>query len=80
MAVDKYLSTTAVAIQNDRQRPGNTVQSLAESGFDAWVKYWRATEQSFNLESDYYSKGANVSLLLDLEIRHRSGTRTRSMM
>jgi predicted metalloprotease with PDZ domain len=37
------------------------------------VKFWRSTEQSFNLESDYYSKGAGVSLLLDLEIRHRSG-------
>ena len=73
MAPDKYLANTAGAVQNDRQRPGNMVQSLAESGFDAWVKYWRGTEQSFNLESDYYSKGANVSLLLDLEIRHRSG-------
>jgi predicted metalloprotease with PDZ domain len=78
MTPDKYLAGTGSAVQNDRQRPGNTVQPLAESSFDAWVKYWRATEQSFNFESDYYSKGANVSLLLDLEIRHRSGN-TRSL-
>jgi predicted metalloprotease with PDZ domain len=73
LSPDKYLAGTASAVQNDRQRPGNSVQPLAESGFDAWVKYWRGTEQSFNFESDYYSKGANVSLLLDLNIRHRSG-------
>lgn len=70
--VEKYLDGVAGAIHNDRQRPGNTLQSLAESSFDAWVKYWRGTEQAFNTESDYYGKGANVSLLLDLEIRYRS--------
>jgi predicted metalloprotease with PDZ domain len=70
--VDKYLEGIATAVQGDRQRPGNTVQPLSESSFDAWVKYWRGTEQSFNSESDYYGKGANVSLLLDLEIRQRS--------
>lgn len=69
---EKFLEGAASAIQFDRQRPGNKVQPLAEASFDAWVKYWRSTEQSFNLESDYYAKGANVSALLDLAIRHRS--------
>lgn len=69
---ENFLEFAASAIQGDRQRPGNKIQPLAEASFDAWVKYWRGTEQSFNLESDYYGKGANVSALLDLEIRHRS--------
>ncbi|HTK80802.1 MAG TPA: PDZ domain-containing protein, partial [Bacteroidota bacterium] len=69
---EKYLEDVAASIQGDRQRPGNSVQSLAEASFDAWVKYWRGTEQSYNSESDYYGKGANVSLLLDLEIRKLS--------
>ncbi|MBI1806384.1 MAG: M61 family metallopeptidase [Ignavibacteria bacterium] len=69
---EKYLEGIAVAVQGDQQRPGNTVQPLAEASFDAWVKYWRGTEQSFNSESDYYGKGANVSLVLDLEIRQRT--------
>ncbi len=71
---DRFLDNAASGIQGDRQRPGNKVQPLAEASFDAWVKYWRGTEQSYNLESDYYGKGANVSALLDLEIRHRSRT------
>ena len=69
---EKYLESIATSILSDRQRPGNTVQSLTESSFDAWVKYWRSTEQSYNAETDYYGKGSNVSLLLDLEIRRRT--------
>ncbi|MEX1140156.1 MAG: PDZ domain-containing protein [Bacteroidota bacterium] len=59
-------------IENDRRKPGNKVQSVAESSFDAWVKYWRGNQNSYNAESDYYDKGSDVSLLLDLEIRQRS--------
>lgn len=70
--VEKYLENIASTIFIDRQRPGNAVQSLAEASYDAWIKYWRGTEQSYNAESDYYGKGASVSLLLDLEIRHQS--------
>jgi len=72
---EKFLEGAAAAIQSDRQRPGNRVQPLVESSFDAWIKYWRGTEQSFNLESDYYGKGANVSALLDLDIRQRSSNK-----
>jgi predicted metalloprotease with PDZ domain len=67
---EKYLERLAGEIQADRQRPGNTVQPVSESSFDAWVKYWKGTEQAYNSESDYYDKGADVSLLLDLEIRN----------
>ena len=70
-----YLDGISGAVQGDRQRPGNRVQSLSESSFDAWVKFWQGTEDSYNTESDYYSKGANVSMLLDLEIRQQSNNR-----
>lgn len=59
-------------IQGDRQKPGNTMQSATESSFDAWVKYWKGKEQSYNAETDYYDRGAKLSGLLDLEIRQRS--------
>ncbi|TLY32447.1 MAG: M61 family metallopeptidase [Ignavibacteria bacterium] len=72
---EKYLEGAAASIQSDRQRPGNRVQPLVESSFDAWIKFWREREQSFNLESDYYGKGANISALLDLDIRHRSANK-----
>ena len=70
-----YIDGIAGAVQADRQRPGNRVQSINESSFDAWVKFWQGTEDSFNTETDYYGKGANVSMLLDLEIRQRSNNR-----
>lgn len=69
---EKYLENLAGVVQGDRQRPGNLYQSLAEASFDAWVKYWKGTEQAYNFESDYYGKGAEVSFLLDVEIRRRS--------
>ncbi len=59
-------------IESDQRKPGNKVQSLTESSFDAWIKYWRGNQNSYNAESDYYDKGSDVSLLLDLEVRQRS--------
>ena len=68
-----YLSATARAIQNMQNTPGRLVQSAEESSFDAWVKYYRPDENSVNSQVSYYDKGALLGLLLDLEIRKRSG-------
>ncbi len=64
-----YTDDIATKVRNDRRRPGNLNQSLSESSFDAWIKFWKSSFHSYNFQSDYYEKGANVSLLLDLEIR-----------
>ena len=72
MSREKFLSALAQMVYSDRSRPGNTVQSLAESGYDAWIKYWQANREAFNAETDYYEKGMAVSLLLDLELRGRT--------
>ena len=71
----QMINGLAGTIQYDRQRPGNKIQSLSESSFDAWVKFWKGGQQSFNSESDYYGKGSSVSMLLDLEIRQRSNNK-----
>ncbi len=68
----QFVEGLASMIQDERSRPGNRVQSLSESSFDAWIKHWKPNESSYNTQTDYYGKGAQVSLLLDLEIRHRS--------
>ena len=72
MKVQQFLEGAADEIRGDRERPGNLKQSMAESSFDAWVKFWRNTEESVNYESDYYDKGSSVSFILDMEIRNRS--------
>ena len=68
----RYIDQLPGQIQGDRQKPGNSIQSTAESSFDAWIKYWKGKEQSYNAEADYYDRGSDLSLFLDLEIRHRS--------
>lgn len=68
-----YLNGVAGMVQSDRQRPGNAVQTLAQCSFDLWIKSSRGLQQSYNAESDVYGRGAAVSMVLDLELRHRSG-------
>ncbi|HTX17149.1 MAG TPA: PDZ domain-containing protein [Bacteroidota bacterium] len=67
-----YLDGVAENVRSDRSRPGNLVEPLSETSFDAWVKNGKGNEQRMNAESDFYEKGAAVSLLLDLTLRERS--------
>ena len=49
--------------------PGRLTQSVAESSFDAWIKYYRQDENTPNAVVSYYAKGALVALALDLTLR-----------
>jgi predicted metalloprotease with PDZ domain len=69
---ESYVDQIPKMIEDDRSRPGNTVQPLSESSYDAWIKFWKGLQDSYNAQSDYYGKGSHLSLLLDLEIRQRS--------
>jgi predicted metalloprotease with PDZ domain len=69
---EDYLSELASAIQDLQNTPGRFEQSLEESSFDAWIKYYRQDENSDNSQVSYYDKGAIVGALLDLEIRRAS--------
>ena len=51
------------------------MQSVAESSFDAWIKYYRQDENSPNAIVSYYVKGSLVALCLDLTIRARTRSR-----
>ncbi|MGD9944810.1 MAG: M61 family metallopeptidase [Burkholderiaceae bacterium] len=70
---DDYLKTLASTISGVQRGPGRTLQSVAESSFDAWIKYYRQDENSPNAIVSYYTKGALVALCLDLTLRGRSG-------
>jgi predicted metalloprotease with PDZ domain len=65
---DEYLYTATGNIGTIENAPGNKVQSAAESSFDAWIKYYRPNENSTNTSISYYTKGAILGMLLDLEI------------
>lgn len=67
-----YFALLARTLGAVRRGAGRTVQSVAESSFDAWIKYYRPDENSTNAVVSYYGKGALVALLLDLSLRDRS--------
>jgi predicted metalloprotease with PDZ domain len=67
-APENYLAVLAAQINLLENQPGAKVQTLAESSYDAWIKAYRPNENSGNTTISYYTKGALVALLLDLEI------------
>jgi len=67
-----FLTATARAMQNLQNTPGRKEQTVEESSFDTWIKFYRQDENSINSQVSYYDKGAILGLLLDLEIRQRS--------
>lgn len=71
----EYLSLMAKNITAVERNAGRLKQSVAESSFDAWTKYYRQDENSPNAIVSYYQKGALVALGLDLTIRTKTGGR-----
>ncbi|HEX9958912.1 MAG TPA: PDZ domain-containing protein, partial [Fibrella sp.] len=65
---EEYLRIVANDITGIENQPGNQVQSVAESSWDAWIKYYRPNENSANSTVSYYSKGAVMGSLLNLAI------------
>jgi predicted metalloprotease with PDZ domain len=70
---DQYLEALAKVIDSELSRPGGGVQSLESSSFDAWIKFNRPNPDSINSTVSFYSKGALVNLMLDCDIRARTG-------
>ncbi len=65
----RYLRLLAKTISSVLGLPGRQVQSVAQASFDAWVKYYRADENTPNATISYYAKGSLVALALDLTLR-----------
>ena len=64
-----YIKLLNKTVNQVMQTPGRLVQSVAQSSFDAWVKYYRQDENTPNATVSYYTKGALVALCLDLTLR-----------
>ena len=74
----QYLRLLNKTINQVLQTPGREVQSVAQSSFEAWTKYYRPDANSPNLTVSYYTKGALVALCLDLTLRQH-GVRNHSV-
>jgi predicted metalloprotease with PDZ domain len=68
----EYLEVEAENIGRVYAQSGRTKQSVADSSFDAWVKYYRQDENAPNAIVSYYQKGSIIGLALDLTIRERT--------
>ena len=64
-----YFALITKTINTVMRGTGRSKQSVAESSFDAWTKYYRQDENSPNAIVSYYTKGSLVALALDLTIR-----------
>ena len=64
-----WLELIGETLSSVRKTPGRQVQSLSESSFDAWIKYYRQDENTANAVISYYTKGALFGLALDLTLR-----------
>ncbi len=69
-----YLDLLAEAATRLQRTPGRLVQSLADSSFEAWIKYYQPDENTPNASVNYYVKGSLAALCLDLTLRLKSST------
>ncbi|MGF6263825.1 putative metalloprotease with PDZ domain [Paraburkholderia youngii] len=70
---DDYFGLLGKVIGGVQRGSGRLKQSVAESSFDAWVKYYRQDENAPNAIVSYYTKGSLIALAFDLTIRAQTG-------
>lgn len=70
---EAYLKELAKVITQVMRGSGRLKQSVAESSYDAWTKFYRQDENAANAIVSYYTKGSLIALALDLQLRLRSG-------
>lgn len=71
----RFLEKVGESIVQYQSLPGRREQTLEESSFDAWIRFYRQDENSPNSQISYYHKGMLVAMLLDLEIRRITANR-----
>lgn len=65
----RYLNTLEKTISRVTRNPSDGVQSLLESSFTAWTKFYKQDENAPNAVVSYYAKGALLALCLDAHLR-----------
>ncbi len=74
LPVDDLLELLGRTITTVMRGPGRHLQSVADSSFDAWIKYYRPDENTPNAVVSYYTKGSLVALALDLTLRRHGSS------
>lgn len=72
ISLTSYLELIGQTITRVLRGKGRFNQSIAESSFEAWTKFYKQDESAPNTIVSYYAKGALLALCLDLNIRKHS--------
>jgi predicted metalloprotease with PDZ domain len=66
---NSYLELLGQTITRVQRGGGRRRQSVAESSFDAWTKFYKQDANAANAIVSYYAKGSLVALVTDLKLR-----------
>ena len=77
---ERYLELLGRTLTTVHRAPGRLTQSIADSSFDAWIKFYRQDENTPNAMVSYYGKGSLVACALDLVLRRDSNTTLDELM
>ena len=70
---ESYLELLGQVMTRVERAQGRHKQTVSESSFDAWTKFYKQDENATNAIVSYYTKGALVVLGLDLLLRKLTG-------
>ena len=66
----EYLTQFCQTLSALKRSEGRHKQTITDSSYDAWTKFYQQNENSLNSTVSYYSKGALVAFCLDMELRN----------
>ena len=69
---ESYLELMGQNLTRLHRNSGRLKQTVTESSFDAWTKFYQQDASAINNIVSYYNKGAVIALCLDLLIRQTS--------
>lgn len=67
-----YLAILSKTMTRVYRGEGELKQSVSDSSFDTWTKFYKQGPDAVNNIVSYYTKGSLIALWLDLTIRHQS--------
>ena len=73
ISTENYLELLGAAISRVARGRGADKQTVTESSFDAWTRFYRQDENASNAIVSYYAKGSLVALALDFTLRRVTG-------
>lgn len=73
LSASEYLKLLAELLTRYHRTAGRYQQTLSDSSFDAWTKFYKQDANAINAIVSYYTKGAVVALGLDAWLRQHAG-------